>query len=235
MTVTGHIAGSTAGSFLCIGRGTGAASSLGRQASRTRRPWSAKQEPRASYNRFVASQGSSFLFRAHATSVIRRLLCGHKLGLSKIAGPTRVLLPEPSSMCYDMVLGVITAQHMRHHVPQSCCTQCTAELAAAPPQVPECYEEPLLRFVHHATQEPDALVSRLLAEYQDRILPGEELSASCNGQVRPCTVVSVEALDSRRKDGAGLAFLRCRSRHAQERHAGQHACQRMPQSWRCSG
>ena len=86
--------------------------------------------------------------------------------------------------------------------PRLGCAERAAEAAAAPAQVPECYEEPLLRFVHHATLEAEELVSRLLTEYQDRILPGEELSAACAGQVRPCTVVSVEAVNPRRQDGA---------------------------------
>lgn len=61
-----------------------------------------------------------------------------------------------------------------------------------PAQVPECYEEPLLRFVHHAIGTADDLESRLLAEFQDRIMPGEELSARAGDKVRPCQLIALE-------------------------------------------
>ncbi|KAK9865721.1 hypothetical protein WJX84_004504 [Apatococcus fuscideae] len=54
---------------------------------------------------------------------------------------------------------------------------------------PACYEEPVVRMVHHALAKPDEMVTRLLAHFKERLVPGEEAVALRNGAPAPCIVV----------------------------------------------
>lgn len=62
-------------------------------------------------------------------------------------------------------------------------------------QVPECYEEHLLRAVHHATGKLEDVAAEVVAEFQDRIVVGEEVSARIGDAQRPCMVLSITSID----------------------------------------
>ncbi len=62
-------------------------------------------------------------------------------------------------------------------------------------QVPECYEEPLLRFVHHATGSLEDVAAQAVAEFQHRIIVGEEATARVGEAERPCAVLSITSVD----------------------------------------
>ena len=46
-----------------------------------------------------------------------------------------------------------------------------------------------MRLVHHAMAKPDEMVTRLLAHFKERLVPGEEAVALRNGAPAPCIVV----------------------------------------------
>lgn len=73
-------------------------------------------------------------------------------------------------------------------------------------QVPECYEEHLLRFVHHATGKLEDVAAQAVAEFQDRIIVGEEVSARLGEADRPCSVLSITSVDH----GAPRLFIATR-------------------------
>ncbi|BDA50716.1 probable tyrosine-protein kinase BAZ1B at N-terminal half [Coccomyxa sp. Obi] len=62
-------------------------------------------------------------------------------------------------------------------------------------EVPECYEEPLLRFVHHATGNLEDVAAQAVAELQNRIIVGEEVTARVGEAERPCAVLSITSVD----------------------------------------
>ncbi|KAK9860443.1 hypothetical protein WJX84_001872 [Apatococcus fuscideae] len=53
---------------------------------------------------------------------------------------------------------------------------------------PACYEEPVVRMVHHALAKPDEIVTRLLAHFKERLVPGEEAIALRSGTPAACVV-----------------------------------------------
>ena len=55
-------------------------------------------------------------------------------------------------------------------------------------QFPACYEEPVVRMVHHALAKPDEIVTRLLAHFKERLVPGEEAIALRSGTPAACVV-----------------------------------------------
>jgi hypothetical protein len=60
-------------------------------------------------------------------------------------------------------------------------------------QVPEYYEEHLIRFIHHATGTLEDVASSALREFSDTFVPGEEVAARVDDRERPCRVLSVTA------------------------------------------
>jgi hypothetical protein len=70
--------------------------------------------------------------------------------------------------------------------------RCSADLSPCAPQIPKCYEEPLLRHIHHSIGTEDELIAGILAAFQERLLPGEELSARAGPTERPCRLLSFE-------------------------------------------
>lgn len=87
-------------------------------------------------------------------------------------------------------------------------------------QFPACYEEPVVRMVHHALAKPDEMVTRLLAHFKERLVPGEEAVALRSGAPAPCIIVQSlgpDGLDAGASAGSSCmmhlcsdAFVLCR-------------------------
>lgn len=58
-------------------------------------------------------------------------------------------------------------------------------------QVPECYQEHLIRFIHHSAGDLDDVAARAVREFEDQFVPGEEAVARLDDAERPCRVVSI--------------------------------------------
>ena len=60
-------------------------------------------------------------------------------------------------------------------------------------QFPDCYEEAVIKLVHHATLKEDELSQRVVSYFKDRFVSGETVFGIHDGQEKNCKIIA--ALD----------------------------------------
>lgn len=57
-------------------------------------------------------------------------------------------------------------------------------------QFPDCYEEAVIKLVHHATLKEDELSQRVISYFKDRFVSGETVFGIKDGQEKNCRIVA---------------------------------------------
>lgn len=80
-------------------------------------------------------------------------------------------------------------------------------------QFPDCYEEAVIKLVHHATLKEGELSQRVISYFRDRFVPGEIALASRDGLEKRCKIVTavdtITAHDCKPKSLATLLLVGC--------------------------
>ena len=75
-------------------------------------------------------------------------------------------------------------------------------------QFPDCYEEAVIKLVHHATLKEDELSQRVLSYFKDRFVPGEAVLGITDGEERMCQIItSLEPVTAGHDCGSLHSFL----------------------------
>lgn len=57
-------------------------------------------------------------------------------------------------------------------------------------QFPDCYEEAVIKLVHHATLKEDELSQRVVSYFKDRFVTGEAVLGIKDGAEKTCKIIS---------------------------------------------